>query len=303
MKVCFIGTGALGGYYAACLARAGEEVHCLCRSDHDTVARKGLRVKSCEGDFNAKVHAHRTAEAIGVSDLVIVGVKTTSNEAVPPLLKPVVGPDTILLTLQNGLGNEELLHRHYPAGQIMGGVCFLCSNRIGPGRIHHIAHGHIQLAEFSGSVRERTRRVAGLFSRAKVRCEAHESLGEIRWRKLVWNIPFNGLSITANGATVEDILRDSELFQTARELMAETIRTANEEGHAIPEEFIQQNITYSSNMGYYKTSMQLDFEAGRPLEIESIIGEPVRRAGKLGLKVPAMQELYAAIRRWSSCKR
>src|SRR3989338_5305192 len=104
MKVCFIGTGALGGYYAACLARAGEEVHCLCRSDHDTVARKGLHVKSCEGDFNAKVHAHRTAEAIGVSDLVIVGVKTTSNEAVPPLLKPVVGTDTILLTLQNGLG-------------------------------------------------------------------------------------------------------------------------------------------------------------------------------------------------------
>ncbi len=300
MKICFIGTGALGGYYAARLAHAGEEVHCLCRSDYDIVAREGLRVKSRDGDFDAKVHAHRTAEAIGVSDLVILSVKTTSNEDIPPLLKPVVGPDTILLTLQNGLGNEELLNQHYPAAQIMGGVCFLCSNRTGPGRIHHIAHGYIHLAEFSGGVRERTREMARLFSRAKVRCEAMESLGEIRWRKLVWNIPFNGLSITANGATVEDILLDPELLLTARELMAETIQTANAEGHAIAEAFIAQNINYSSNMGPYKTSMQLDFEGGRPLEIEAIIGEPVRRAWRLGLKVPVMQELYSTIRRWSA---
>jgi len=300
MKICFIGTGALGGFYAARLAHAGGEVHCLCRSDFDAVSRTGLRVRSCEGDFEARVHAHRKPETIGVCDLVIVSVKTTSNEAVPPLLKPVVGPQTILLTLQNGLGNEEMLHRHYPAEQIMGGVCFLCSNRIGPGHIHHIAHGHIQVAEFSGGTRERTRKIAALFNHAKVRCEACESLGEIRWRKLVWNIPFNGLSITANGATVEDILKDPELLQTAKTLMAESIAAANREGHAIPEAFIGQNIEYSARMGPYKTSMQLDFEAKRPLEVESIIGEPLRRARKAGVDAVAMQELYSSIRRWSA---
>jgi 2-dehydropantoate 2-reductase len=300
MKIAFIGTGALGGYYAARLAHAGGEVHCLCRSDFDAVARAGLQVKSCDGDFEAKVHAHRKPETIGICDLAIVSVKTTSNESVPPLLKPVVGPETILLTLQNGLGNEELLHRHYPAGQIMGGVCFLCSNRIGPGRIHHIAHGHIQIAEFSGGVRERTQKIAALFNHAKVRCEAMESLGEIRWRKLVWNIPFNGLSITANGATVEEILKDPELLGTTQTLMAESIETANREGHAIPVEFIRQNIDYSAKMGPYKTSMQLDFEAGKPLEIESIIGEPLRRARKAGVDAFAMQELYSTIRRWSA---
>lgn len=300
MKICFIGTGALGGYYAARLAHAGEEVHCLCRSDYDVVARDGLKVKSVDGDFSAKVHAHRKPETIGVCDLAIVCVKTTQNQSVPPLLKPVVGPETAVLTLQNGLGNEEFLSRLIPAGQIMGGVCFLCSNRIGPGHLHHIAHGHIQMAEFSGGIRERTKVVVEIFNRAKVRTEAKESLGEIRWRKLVWNIPFNCLSITANGATVDDILQDPELYQTTLELMAETIRTANAEGHAIPDEFIQQNITYSSTMGPYKTSMQLDHEAGKPLEIESIIGEPVRRAKKLGLKTPAMLELYATIRRWSA---
>lgn len=300
MKIAFIGTGALGGFYAARLAHAGEEVHCLLRSDYDVVAREGLSVKSCDGDFSVKVRAHRKPETIGVSDLAVVCVKTTSNESVPLLLKPVVGPDTVVLTLQNGLGNEEFLSRLVSDSQIMGGVCFLCSNRTGPGKIHHIAHGHIHLAEFKGGVRERTRGIADMFTRAKVRCEAMESLGEIRWRKLVWNIPFNGLSIPANSATVEEILQDPELLTSARELMAETIRIANKEGHRIPTEFIDQNIAYSSNMGRYKTSMQLDYEAGRPLEVESIIGEPVRRAGRAGVHVPAMQELYATIRRWSA---
>jgi 2-dehydropantoate 2-reductase len=300
MKIAFIGTGALGGYYAARLAHAGGEVHCLLRADYDVVAREGLRVKSCEGDFSVKVQAHRKPETIGIADLVVVCVKTTSNESVPPLLKPVVGPDTIVLTLQNGLGNEEFLSRFVSDSQIMGGVCFLCSNRIAPGHIHHIAHGHIHVAEFKGGARERTRRIAKMFTHARVKCEAMESLGEVRWRKLVWNIPFNGLSITANGATVEEILQDPELLATTRVLMSETIRTANKEGHKIPDEFIDQNILYSSNMGRYKTSMQLDFEAGRPLEVEAIVGEPVRRAAKAGVHVPAIQELYATIRRWSA---
>jgi 2-dehydropantoate 2-reductase len=139
-----------------------------------------------------------------------------------------------------------------------------------------------------------------MFTKAGVRCDARDSLGEIRWRKSVWNIPFNGLSITACGATVEDILNDPELFQTMLRLMHETIAAANAEGHPIPKEFAQEYIDYSRSMGPYKTSMQLDFEHGRPLEHEAIIGEPLRRARNLGVAAPAMQELYSTIRRWSS---
>ena len=300
MKICFIGTGALGGYYAACLARGGHEVHCLCRSDFDVVQRDGLRVKSCNGDFQAAVRAHRSTGTVGVCELAVVSVKTVSNDEVPPLLKPLVGPGTPVLTLQNGLGNEEFLNRFYPAGQILGGVCFLCSNRLGPGHVHHIAHGHVQLAEFSGGVRDRTRALAEMFTKAGVRCEARRSLREIRWLKSVWNIPFNGLSVMANGATVEDILTDPDLLQTAKQLMAETIRIAGAEGHMIPEAFIEQNITYSAKMVPYKTSMQLDFEQGKPLEYEGIVGEALRCAKKLGVDVPAMQELYAGMKRWSA---
>src|SRR5436190_12923028 len=148
MRIAVVGCGALGSFYGAKLCRAGQEVHFLLRSDYEVVRRKGVSIRSKEGDFKVRPKCAQTPEAIGPSDLVLVGLKTTANDQFSRLLPPLVGPSTAIVTLQNGLGNEEQLARLFPSEQILGGLCFVCLNRVAPGVVHHLDHGRIVLGEF-----------------------------------------------------------------------------------------------------------------------------------------------------------
>src|SRR5215510_16499790 len=143
MKIAVVGCGAVGSYYGARLSRAGTDVHFLLRSDYEAVRRNGVFIHSPEGDFNARPRWANAPEHIGESDLVLIGLKTTANDQFPRLLPPLVGPKTAVLTLQNGLGNEEQLARLFPVEQILGGLCFVCLNRVAPGVVHHMDHGTV----------------------------------------------------------------------------------------------------------------------------------------------------------------
>ena len=195
MKIAVVGPGALGSYYGAKLARAGEEVHFLLRSDYDAVKRHGVFIHSPEGDFNIRPKCAKTPDDIGPSDLVLVALKTTANDQFPKLLPPLIGPNTAVLTLQNGLGNEEELARLFPIEQIMGGLCFVCLNRTAPGVVEHMAHGLIVLGEFQRWPEPRTHDIASMFRNAGVNCKVAENLTHAHWDKLIWNIPFNGLGV------------------------------------------------------------------------------------------------------------
>ena len=148
----------MGSYYGARLCRAGEEVHFLLRADYDAVRRNGVVVRSREGDFTVRPHCARSSAEIGECDLVLIALKTTANDRFPILLTPLVGPHTALVTLQNGMGNEEQLARLFPIDQILGGLCFVCLNRIAPGVIHHMEYGMIVLGEFQRPPGPRTRK-------------------------------------------------------------------------------------------------------------------------------------------------
>ena len=197
MKIAVVGCGAVGSYYGAMLARAGQEVHFLPRSDFETVRRGGVRILSPRGDFRVRPQCARAPEEIGVSDLVLIGLKTTANARFSSLLPPLVGPGTAVLTLQNGLGNEEQLARLFPARQILGGLCFVCLNRIEPGVIRHLDHGQVVLGEFQRRSQARTEELAALFRKAGVACAITDDLACSHWEKLTWNIPFNGLGVAA----------------------------------------------------------------------------------------------------------
>ena len=160
MKVAVVGCGAVGSFYGAKLARAGHEVHFLLRSDYDVVRRQGVLVRSPEGDFHVQPHCARIPQEIGPVELVLIGLKTTANDEFARLLPPLVGPASAVLTLQNGLGNEEALARLFPATQVMGGLCFVCLNRIAPGVIQHIGYGQVVLGEFQRRPEPRTRDLA-----------------------------------------------------------------------------------------------------------------------------------------------
>ncbi len=303
-RIGIVGAGALGAFYGARLFRAGNDVHFLMRSDYEAVRANGLRIQSCDGDFDITPPIYRTAEELGPCDFVLVGLKTTGNSALRELLSPIVGPETIILTLQNGLGNEDAIATVLadlgfadPASRIIGGVAFLCSSRLEPGLINHTDHGHIRLAEFSGPARDRTHAVAAMFEQANIPCQALDSLAQARWEKLVWNVPFNGLGVAAHHADTAVVLGDDELTRTARDLMREVIAAAQCENIVIDPAFEEKMMRATPSMNAYRSSMQIDYETGRPLEVEAILGEPVRRARAAGISVPKMEMLYAIVRR------
>src|SRR5262245_49528258 len=187
MKIGVVGSGAVGSFYGAKLFAIGEEMHFLLRSDYDAVRRAGIHIKSIEGDLHIRPRCARRPEEIGFCDLVLIGLKTTANSTFPSLLPPLVGSSTIVLTLQNGLGNEELLAELFGEERVMGGLCFVCLNRSQPGVVQHLSHGLVTLGEFRRPRQPRTLRVAELFRRAGVPSELRDDLECAHWEKLVWN--------------------------------------------------------------------------------------------------------------------
>jgi len=292
-RIAIVGAGAIGLYYGGKLAAFGRDVHFLLRSDYETVRKRGLRIRSKSENIHvAKVNAYRSTTEIGPCDLVIVAVKTTSNPELPPLIAPLLGEQTMILTLQNGLGNEEFLAEHFGAERILGGLCYICLNRTAPEVVKRFDSGRLAIGEFRGHPRPRLHDIAWEFKRCGVVCSVIADVALERWRKLVWNIPFNGLAVTAGGLDTAAILADDGLRQLALELMDETIAIANACGHRLPTAVALDQMKRTEEMGDYKPSTLIDYLAGRPLEIEAIWGESLRRGQAKRVEAPQLEKLY-----------
>lgn len=325
MRVAVVGCGAVGSFYGAKLARAGHEVHFLLRSDFEVVRRKGVFIRSPWGDFHVQPQCARSPRDIGPSGLVLVGLKTVANAQFANLLPPLVGPATAVLTLQNGLGNELELARLFPVEQIMGGLCFVCLNRLQPGVIHHIDHGQIILGEFQRRPEPRTHDIADMFRQAGVPCAVTANLAQVHWEKLTWNIPFNGLGVAGvagfdvvrNGRpvpagaahkysalggapqtfpiaptlTTDQLLADPRWEQLIRELILEVIAAARALGFNLDNALADRQIERTRTMGAYKASTLIDFERGLPLELRSLFLEPLRQAREAGVDTPRLSAL------------
>lgn len=310
MKIAVVGCGAVGSFYGAKLYKAGFEVHFLLRSDYEIVKKNGIIVHSVDGDFHISPPVYKNPSEIGHSDLVIIGLKTTANHRFKELLEPLVHHETLILTLQNGLGNEEHLASIFGEKNILGGLCFVCLNRISPGVIRHIAHGRIVMGEFKRKPLPRTYSIAEIFNKSGILCEVTENLEKAHWEKLVWNIPFNGLGVAGVAGydavesgnfdpsqpigevlTTDVILADPRWEKILRELMREVIAVANAKGLAVDPKIEEEFINRTRLMGAYKASTLLDFELGRPLELESMYLEPLRQAENAGVNVPRLKAL------------
>lgn len=296
-RIAIVGSGAIGGYYGARIAETGGDVHFLFRSDFEAVRENGLHVTVHDGrSFVLPARAYRTTDDIGAVDLVIIATKTTSNHHLPGLLRPLVGNFTTILTLQNGMGNVEMLGDHFGIERVIGGLCFVCINRIGPGRIENYTEGSIMIGEGSGPPRKRTEQVAGIFRAAGLHISVAESLDAALWKKLVWNVPFNGLTIVCGGVPTDQIVGDPALLREVRTLMEEIRSAAAAYGHDIPPKFLDSNIERTLSMGAYKPSSLIDYLNGAPVEIGEIWSEPIRRAHLKGIAVPRLELLEAQLR-------
>jgi 2-dehydropantoate 2-reductase len=265
--------------------------------DLSEVRRNGLRICGPGEDTHLpRIDAYNSTTEIGPCDLVLIAIKATSNADLVDLLPPLLHEDTMLLTLQNGLGNEEFLARYFGAERVLGGLCFICLRRASRTLVQRYDYGEILIGEFNRAPSERTRQVVAEFAACGVKCSVAQDLALERWRKLVWNIPFNGLSILAGGIDTAAILADAALHRAMLALMYEVIESANKCGYALESAAALEQISRTETMGAYKPSTLLDWEAGKPLEIEAIWGEPLRRAAAAGAKAARLEIIYALLK-------
>jgi 2-dehydropantoate 2-reductase len=296
-----LGTGALGGFYGAKLQKSGLEVHYLLKSDYQQVSEQGLIIESKDGDFTlSQVNAYNNVDKMPQCDVVIVSLKTTQNQLLPDLLPPIVKDDGVVLVLQNGLGIEAEIAEIVSNVHVIGGLCFLCSNKVAPGHIHHLDYGQITLGEYTSNyqstgITKKMQEIAADFENAGISIELLEDLLLGRWKKLVWNIPYNGLSVILDART-DELMTDIHTRQLVESLMWEVVAGAKSTGRTIPESFIQTMLDYTVKMKPYRTSMKIDFDEKRPLEIEAIFGNPLRKAAAEGVNLQQIRCLYQQLK-------
>ena len=315
MKIAIVGCGAVGSYYGAILCRAGQDVHFLFRSDYDAVRKNGVLIRDEAAEFRVHPTCAKSPEEIGVSDIVFIALKTTANDQFPNLLPSLIGPNTAVVTLQNGLGNEEQLAKIFPAEQILGGLCFVCLNRTAPGVVEYKAHGQVVLGEFQGPQQKRTHEIAALFNKAGIPCKVTDNIARAHWEKLIWNVPFNGLGVAgiagyesltsrhpspvtrhSSVLTTDILLGDPRWEKLVRDLMHEVVAGANAQGLDVSETLAEKQIERTRTMGAYKASTLIDFERGQPLELESLFEEPLRQAKRAGVPMPRLEALCKVLR-------
>ncbi|MDQ8185181.1 2-dehydropantoate 2-reductase [Pelagicoccus sp. SDUM812002] len=297
MKIAIVGSGAIGLYYGAHLQRNGHELAFLMRSDLEVAKENGIKVVKKDDSFHLEsVSAFGDTTEIGICDLVVVSVKATGNGRLAQMLPPLVGPETKLLTLQNGLGNDRLLDELFPANKVLGGLCFVCLNRISPAVVENFMAGSISIGPRKERDIRAAQEIADTFNAAgiKTRCEAN--LREVQWKKLVWNVPFNGLAIAAGGVTTNVIVKSPHLCEEARALMREIMDAAKHFGFDFGDGFADYQIKITRPMDDYRPSSMIDFVEGRPVEVEAIWGEPLRQAKAAGVKMPKLEMLYALLK-------
>lgn len=296
-RYAILGTGAIGGFYGARLQKAGLDVHFLLHSDYETVCKSGLIIQSKEGDFTLpNVNAYQNVHDMPRCDVVIISLKTTQNDLLSQLLPPILKESGIVLILQNGLGTEEEIAQIIGKQRIMSGLCFICSNKMGPGQICHLDYGSITLGEYATSyqpmgITKPLREITTDFEQAGISVKIAEDLLLARWQKLVWNIPFNGLSVLLN-ATTNEMMVSMEIRKLVEQIMQEVAAGAKSCHRTIEDSFIEKMLDNTAKMKPYKTSMKIDYDAHRPMEIETIIGNPLHIANHNGVDLPLITMLY-----------
>ena len=295
-RIAIVGAGAVGAYYGGRLAEAGQTVSFFTRSGASALRAGGLHVSSIAGDFVLpSVRAFDDVAAMGPADVIIVSLKSTAMACYVDLVRPLVGPDSIIICLQNGLGNEEIFAEAFGADRVLGAIAFTCINRTSANHISHTAHGYLRIGEFGSRKTERAESIAAMFRAAKVPAEAVADLRAHRWEKLVWNIPFNGWGAALDLHTAA-MLATPAGERLIRETMTEVISAAEAVGVRLRPDVIDSEIARTRLMGNYHSSMQLDRQQGRPMEVEVIVAKPLELAAKAGATdFPRMTTLLACL--------
>ncbi|MCI7256974.1 MAG: 2-dehydropantoate 2-reductase [Prevotella sp.] len=296
MKYAIIGTGAIGGFYGARLDKAGFEVHFLLHTDYQYVVDHGLTIDSCDGNFTLpSPKVYDSTSEMPLCDVVIVALKTTQNHLLPSLLPPLLKPDTIILLIQNGIGVEADVQQLFPSQPIAAGMAFICSAKTGPGHINHQFYGNINIGNYSCHNPQRYNQMLADFRTAGIGAADVEYL-EARWKKAVWNMPFNGMTVALN-TTTNRLLSCESTHRLIYDQMLEVIGAAQALGvKNLDTRFADKMIANTIKMPPYSPSMKLDFDFHRPMEINYLYTRPIAEARAAGFAMPKLEMLEAELK-------
>ena len=296
MTYGIIGTGGIGGYYGGRLAQSGQTVHFLLHSDYDYVREHGLQVDSCDGSFHLDhPHVYRSTKDMPLCDVVLVCLKTTNNRLLPQLLPPLLGDDTVVVLIQNGIGVEADVQQMFPGVQLVAGLAFICTAKTEPGRVNHQCYGQINLGNYSCRDAQLMQRLTDELGRAGIQAREVE-YEEARWKKAVWNMPFNGMTVAMHAQT-DELLRHPSTRSLIRRQMLEVIGAARHLGvQNIDESFADKMLHNTDVMTPYSPSMRLDYDFRRPMEIDYLYTRPIEIARAAGFAMPCLEMLEAQLR-------
>lgn len=298
-KYLIIGTGALGGFYGVKLAKSGLDVHFLVHSNStfEYIKSHGLKVNSRSGDFVlTTVNCYNTPESMPKGDIVLVAIKAFSNNELKNILQPVLKESSIIVLLQNGIGGEEYLADFIDNKRIFGGLSILAVSKDGPGLINHHDFGSIKIGQYNPDSNPREislqlKEIVDDFEKAGIAAAAVPDLMQARWEKLIWNIPFSGLSVLLDADT-KQIISNPNSLELAGEIIKDVAKTAEACGKTISLNFQKEMIDITVTMTPYFPSMKLDYDSGKPMEVEAIFGNPLRLARQAGHNAPYISMLY-----------
>ena len=295
MNYTVIGTGAIGGFYGGRLMKAGRQVRFLLHSDYEYVKQHGLQIDSCDGSFHLdEVDAYNDTKQMPKADVILVCLKSINNYKLKEILPPIIKENTVVVLIQNGIGLEDDLQEEFPGLHIVAGLAFICSGKVGPGHISHQYYGSVNLGNYS-CPDDRFHELLQDFQTAGIEAAEIPYL-EARWKKAVWNMPFNGMTVALNTST-DKLLQNPFTRQLIYDQMMEVIGAANAIGvKALTSEFADKMMAMTDAMVPYSPSMKLDFDNHRKMEIPYLYTRPIAEAKKVGFEMPKLAMLEAELR-------
>ena len=296
MRYGVIGTGAIGGFYGAKLAKSGQEVHFLLHNDYEYVKEHGLLVRSYLGDFHLEhPYIYKDTRAMPQCDVVLVCLKTNNNSLLRELLPPLLKSDTLVVLIQNGIGVEEDVQQMFPGVSLAAGLAFICSSKTEPGVVNHQFYGSINIGNYSCPDASLVERLLTELHEADIEANLVD-YETARWRKAVWNMPFNGMTVALQCQT-KDLMTQPDSRRLIYEQMMEVCRTAQALGvSGVDEHFAQKMMQMTDDMVPYSPSMRLDWDHHRPMEIKYLYTRPLEIARNAGCPMPRLEMLEAELR-------
>ncbi|MDR4498836.1 MAG: ketopantoate reductase family protein [Candidatus Scalindua sp.] len=296
MKILVIGTGAVGGYFGGMLVKGGEDVTFVARGEYlESLKTRGLKIRSHEGDLSLKIHAVENPEKAGKVDLILMCVKAYDTKASTLQCMRNIGNNTVVLSLQNGVENEDVIGKIVGREKVLGGVVLIASELNERWEILHYYSGKIIMGELDGKISDRARKISDVFSRANIPCSLSRDIQKKLWEKLVWNAGFNSVS-TITRSTLQEMFECLETKALIRLTMEEVVTVARGVGHVIDKSIIENYLREPERSREMRTSTLQDLLKSKPLEIDAINGVVVAKGEELGIQTPYNSTLYALLK-------